>query len=79
MRMVNPEGVQTEGMMIIDNEIVGFNEMFRRFINTPTELKNSIIIQSDRAVPHGQIVRVIDIALQAGIGKINFAPVARDD
>jgi biopolymer transport protein ExbD len=79
VRILNPEGVQTEGTMIINGEIVGFGEIFQRFINAPEPHKTALIIQSDRKVSHGQIVHVVDIAKQAGIDAVKFAPVVGRD
>ena len=78
VRIANPQGVQDEGTMVLSDEIVTYNDLFRHFINAPEETKNMLIIQSERQVLHEQIVRVIDIAKQAGIDKIGFAMVAKD-
>jgi len=78
VRIANPEGVQEEGTMILNDEIVGFNQMFNVFITAPEEIKNMLIIQSERNVLHEQIIKVMDIAKQAGIDKIGFAMVAKD-
>ena len=83
VRIMNPQGAALEGTMILagagHDEIIGFREMFNHFISAPEALKAALIIQSERDVSHGQIVRVIDIAKQAGIDKIRFAPAARRD
>jgi biopolymer transport protein ExbD len=78
VRIANPEGAQENGTMILNDEIVGFNEMFNQFITASDDMKNMLIIQSEREVLHEQIVRVMDIAKQAGIDKIGFAVVARE-
>lgn len=63
--------------MILNNELVDFNQMFNRYINAEAEAKNMLIIQSDRKVMHEQIIKIMDIAKRAGIDKIGFAVVAR--
>lgn len=78
VRIADPQGARDEGTMVLNDEIVSYNDLFRHFINAPDESKNMLIIQSERQVLHEQIVRIIDIAKQAGIDKIGFAMVARD-
>ena len=78
VRVANPEASQREGTMILNDEIVDFNQMFNLFINAPDEIKNMLIIQSERQVMHQQIIKLMDLAKQAGIDKIGFAIVARE-
>jgi biopolymer transport protein ExbD len=78
VRVANPEGVQREGTMILNDEIVDFNQMFNRFINSPDDIKNMLIIQSERRVKHEQVIKIMDIGKQAGIDKIGFAVMARE-
>jgi biopolymer transport protein ExbD len=78
VRIANPEGAQKYGTMILNDEIVNINQMFTEFIHAPEEIKNMVIIQSERDVIHEQIINVMDIAKQAGIDKIGFAVVARE-
>jgi biopolymer transport protein ExbD len=82
LRIANPEGVQRDGTMVLGiagiDEIVDYNEIFSRLINSPEEMKNMLIIQSERQVLHQQIVKVMDLAKQAGMDKIGFAMVARE-
>ena len=78
VRIANPDGAQKYGTMILNDEIVNINQMFTEFIHAPEEIKNMVIIQSERDVMHEQIISVMDIAKQAGIDKIGFAVVARE-
>ena len=78
VRIANPDPGQLEGTMVLNEDVVQFDEMFNRFINSPDEAKNMLIVQSERDVLHEQIVRVMDIAKQSGIDKIGFAIVARN-
>jgi len=78
VRIANPSGAERVGTMVLNDEIVGFNEMFSQFINAPEDIKNMLIIQSERAVLHEQSVKIMDLAKQAGIDKIGFAMVARE-
>ena len=78
VRIANPEPGQKEGTMILNDEIVGVNQLFNQFISAPEEIKNMLIIQSERQVLHEQIIQIMDLAKQAGIDKIGFAVVARE-
>ena len=78
LRIANPTGTQREGTMVLNDEIVAINDMFSQLINAPDDVKNMLIIQSERAVLHEQIVKIMDLAKQAGIDKIGFAMVARE-
>ncbi len=77
VRIANPEGGQRDGTMVLNDEIVSYNDLYSRVINASEETKNMLIIQADREVLHQQIIKVIDLAKQAGIDKIGFAMVAR--
>ena len=69
----NPaEGGET-GKMLLNGNIVQFDELLAHLLNLPDEQKSTLIIQSGRDVPHEQIVKVMDIAKEAGIDKIEFA------
>lgn len=78
VRIANPDAGKLEGTMVLNDEIVNINELFYRFINAPEEIKNMVIIQSERDVYHQQIVQIMDLAKQAGIDKVGFAMVARE-
>jgi len=78
VRIADPQGARDDGTMVLNDEIVTYNDLFRSFINAPDEMKNMLIIQSEREVLHEQIVKIIDIAKQAGIDKIGFAMVAKE-
>ena len=47
--------------------------MLSLLLNLPAKQKSMLIIQSERDVLHEQIVKVMDIAKEAGIDKIEFA------
>jgi biopolymer transport protein ExbD len=64
--------------MVLNDEIVSYNDLYSRFVSAPDEIKNMLIIQSEREVLHDQIIKIIDMAKQAGIDKIGFAMVARE-
>ena len=69
----NPaEGGET-GKMLLNGNIVQFDELPVRLLNLSEEQKSTLIIQSGRDVPHEQIVKVMDIAKEAGIDQIEFA------
>jgi len=69
----NPaEGGET-GEMLLNGNIVQFDELLAHLLKLSEEQKSTLIIQSGRDVPHEQIVKVMDIAKEAGIDKIEFA------
>lgn len=69
----NPaEGGKT-GEMLLNGNIVQFDELPARLLNLPQEQKSMLTIQPGRDVPHEQIVKVMDIAKEAGIDQIEFA------
>jgi len=73
LRISNPVGGDDEGVMILNNEIVGIDSAFGVFMNAAPEDKEMLIIQSGRQVMHDQIVKVMDRAKRAGVRKIGFA------
>ena len=78
IRIANPEMGQVKGVMVLNDEIIEYNDIYTKLLNQPDEIKNMLIIQSERDVLHEQIIKVIDLAKQAGIVGVGFAVVARD-
>jgi biopolymer transport protein ExbD len=78
MRIADPIGLSRVGVMVLNGEIVTFENAFARFMNTAPEEKDMLIIQSARRVMHEQIVTIMDLAKRAGVAKIGFALVARE-
>ena len=78
MRITDPVGASGSGVMVLNGEIVTFENAFARFMNTVPEEKDMLIIQSGRSVLHEQIVTIMDLAKRAGVAKIGFAMVARE-
>ena len=56
----------------LDGTVVQFDELLTFLRNLPEEQKAMLITQSGPDVPHAQIVKVMDIAKEAGIDKIGF-------
>ena len=77
LRIVDPEGSEKFGTMILDDKIVDVQTLLIEFQNAPPEKKGMLIIQSERYVYHEQIVTIMDLAKRAGIDKIGFAMVAK--
>ena len=69
----NPTEGEKTGRMFLNGNVVQFDELSARLLNLPEERKSMLIIQSGREVLHEQIVKVMDIAKEAGIDKIEFA------
>ena len=61
------------GKMLLNGTVVQFDEIGSLLRNLPEEQKSTLIIQSGRDVLHEQIVKVMDIAKEAGIDQIEFA------
>ena len=77
IKIDNPIAGDIDGTMLLDGNIVQYDEMFTLLLNAFAEDKTSLIIQAGRDVFHEQIVRVVDAAKEAGIDNINFAVAAR--
>ncbi len=69
----NPTEGEKTGRMLLNGNVVQFDELSTRLLNLPEEQKSVLAIQSGREVLHEQIVKVMDIAKKAGIDKIEFA------
>ena len=78
VKIDNPTVSDKDGTMLLNGIVVQFDEMFAILLNATDEQKTMLIIQSQRDVLHEQIVRVMDVAKDAGIDKIGFAITARD-
>ena len=78
VKIDNPTVSDKDGTMLLNGQVVEFDEMFAILLNATDEQKTMLIIQSQRDVLHEQIVRVMDVAKDAGIDKIGFAITARD-
>ena len=69
----NPaEGGKT-GEMLLNGNVVQFDELSPRLLNLPEKQKAMLTLQAGREVLHEQIVKVMDIAKEAGIDKIEFS------
>ena len=69
----NPAKSEKTGKMLLNGNVVQFDELLTLLLNLPEEQKSMLITQSGPDVPHEQIVKVMDIAKEAGIDKIGFA------
>ena len=78
VRIANPEAGQSKGVMVLNDEIIEYDDIYTNLLDQPLEIKSMLIIQSERDVMHEQVVRVMDVAKQSGIVKIGFAVVARE-
>ena len=77
LRISNPAAGQSEGVMVLNSQIVNLDSVFATFMNLAPERKDMLAIQSGRHVMHDQIVQVMDRAKRAGVGRIAFAKVAQ--
>ena len=69
----NPAKSEKTGKMLLNGNVVQFDELLTLLLNLPEEQKSILITQSGPDVPHEQIVKVMNIAKEAGIDKIGFA------
>ena len=77
MRIVNPQGSEKFGTMILDENIIDVPTLLVELQRAPDEKRNMLIIQSERNVYHEQIVLIMDLAKRAGVDRIGFAMVSR--
>lgn len=77
IKIHNPLGNDGVGTMLLDGNVVLFDEMFTLMLNATDERRSRLIINAQRDVYHEQIVKVMDIAKDAGIDSIDFAHVQR--
>ena len=73
MEIKNPTKSEKTGKMLLNGDVVQFDELSSRLLNLPEKQKSMLTIQSGRDVLHEQIVKVMDIAREAGIDQIEFA------
>ncbi len=78
VKIDNPNANEKAGTMLLNGAVVQFEDMFSLLLTAPEDQKTMLIVQSGRDVLHEQIVRVMDIAKDAGIDKIGFAITARE-
>ena len=69
----NPAKSEKTGKMLLNGNVVQFDELLTLLLNLPEEQKSMLIIQTGLDVLHEQIVKAMDIAKKAGIDKIGFA------
>ena len=69
----NPAAGEKTGEMLLNGNVVQFDELPVRLLNLPEEQKATLIIQSEPDVLHEQIVKVMGIAKEAGIDQTEFA------
>jgi biopolymer transport protein ExbD len=75
IRVINPEETEKYGIMILNDEIVDFQDLPGKFQNVPNESKRMLIIQSERDVLHEQIVMIADVAKRTGVREIAYLPL----
>ena len=71
--LLNGTFILNGNVVHLDGTVVQFDELLTFLRNLPEERKSALIISSEPDVPHEQIAKVMDLAKEAGIGKIGFA------
>ena len=77
IKIDNPIDSNIDGTMLLDGNIVQYDEMFTLLLDAFAADKTMLIIQAGRDVFHEQIIRVTDTAKEAGVDNISFAVAAR--
>ncbi len=68
----NPAKGEKTGRMLLNGTVVQYDQLLTILRNLPTEDESMVIIHTERNVLHEQIVKVMDIAKEAGIDNIGF-------
>lgn len=74
----NPTDNTEVGTMLLNGQIVTYDDIFTQLLNAPDEQKSMLTIRAERGVLHKQVVRVIDTAKDAGVDNIGFVIPARE-
>ncbi len=76
VKIDNPTNRNAEGAMYIraygHSVPIQYGEMLSLLRKLPEEHKTTLLIYAGQQVYHEQIVRVLDIGIKAGIGKVGF-------
>ncbi len=62
--------IDKTGACYLENEEVALRDLYLRLKGSTEEKKINVILQADRDVRHGHVVRVIDLAKRAGVSSI---------
>ena len=73
IKINNPTASDKTGEMFLNGNVIQFDELSVRLLNLPEKQKAMLTLQAGREVLHEQIVKVMDIAKEAGIDKIEFS------
>jgi len=66
--------IQLSGQMAVDGRPVNLSELKALLQETARKNpKTLVVISADRAVSHGQVVSVMDLAQEAGLGRLAIA------
>jgi biopolymer transport protein ExbD len=65
--------IKRDGGLLLNEDEVTERQLFRRLTQTYTlQSSRELIIQSDRGVPFGRVIEVMDIAKKAGAENMSF-------
>lgn len=78
LTIANPEEENSYGKMAFNDEIVVMEELLSKFQNLPETSKGRLIIMAHRNVLYEQIIAVVGLAKQEGMGSIYFAYLEED-
>jgi len=73
IHVMTPAEGESEGLVVLNDKLMSISEVYDSLRMAPPEVKNILIIQAEHQVPNERIVRVMDSAKRAGIGKIGYA------
>lgn len=66
--------IDADGKMTLNDENIGFEnleEMFKQML--PKLEEKSLVLKADKSVPHGTVVKVMDLAKLSGLEKLIIA------
>jgi len=66
--------IARDGRIFLNNDLVAFNALWGRLIEElKAQPEGTLVLRADRDVTHGLVVRVMDVAKQAGAARIAIA------
>ena len=66
--------IARDGRVFLNNDEVAFDALWGRLLEElRAQPEGTLILRADRDVPHGEVVRVMDVAKQAGASRIAIA------
>lgn len=72
--------ITREEVLYLNNQRIPLQDLWGRLLDAHNQRRiNYLIIKADKAVTHGRVVEVMDIAKQAGVERLAIATEAKGD